>query len=429
MKVLISGAGPAGLLMANYLIRRPGYHVHVVDLRPDPRGLQPESLRSYPISMQARGLDALREIPGLEECIERQGIRPAGVAFHQGDKVQKIPISPPKLFVDHTQLTLAMLEDLTEADKAKDASLSIKFGCSLNEVDFDKKTASVGDANKSISFDQLVAADGGRSKIRLQLSEMGELNVEEKGIPDEYRTISLLQASPDGSLQLDSEYIHGWVLDEGRIRIVAAPFQDDCLNGAFVFDKKHNPFSQLKSSQDVQDYFEQLSAKSLAKLITLDEAKRLLEQPTSSLVTVRCDRLHAKDCVLLLGDAAHAMSQGVGHGCISALQDVQIFGQLLDKYNDDWQQALPAYTRTRLDDAHALSVMSDYATPSSKLLKVEWGIRQVLKKVLPPALGDFMRPLPVELLSDTTLNYSEVLEQSKWWTDRVKKSSSGKHTS
>lgn len=427
MKVLITGAGPAGLLMANYLIRRPGYHVNVVERRSDPRGLPPDSLRSYPISLQERGLEALREVPGLEASVDSQGIRPAGVCFHQGEKDQNIPIDPPKLFVDHSQLTLTLLENLMNAVKKKDTSLSIDFDCSLNDVDLDKKAVSVlgnTQAKKSIPFDKLVAADGGRSKIRQQLEQAGELSAEQKDIPDEYRTISLSRTSPDGSLQLDSEYLHAWVLEKGRVRIVAAPIHDDCLSGAFVFDKDYDPIQGLKSPQDVQDYFEKVSPTSLAKLITLDEAKRLLEQPASSLVTVRCDRLHVQDSVVLLGDAAHAMSQAVGHGCISAFQDVHLFCRLLDEYEDDWQQALPTYTRTRLDDAHALNVMSEYAAPTSKLLKVEWGIRQMLKKVLPSALGRFMRPLPVELLSDTTLSYKEVLEQSSWWIDRVKSSKS-----
>lgn len=412
--------------MANHLIRHPGYQVHIVDRGPDPLGMPPNSLRSYPISLQTRGLEALREVPGLEGSIESQGIWPTGVCFHRGKKVQKIKLDPPKLFVDHSKMTFTLLETLMKADKAKDATLSIDFDCSLDDIDLVKKKVSVlqnENVEKSITFDHLVAADGGRSKVRQKLDQMGQLNSEEKDIPDKYRTIFLSQTSHDGSLKLDSDCLHGWVLDDG-VRVIAAPMYSDSLSGAFVFDKHHDPLEGMKTPQDVQDYFKKQSPASLAKLITLDEAKQILERPTSSLVTVRCDRLHVQDRVLLLGDAAHAMSQAVGHGCISALQDVQVFWNMLEKYQHDWQQALPAYTRIRLDDAHALNEMSDYAAPSTKLMKVEWGIRQLFRKVLPLWLGRFMRPLPVELLSDTTLSYREVLEQSGWWIDRVKRSKS-----
>lgn len=425
MKVLIAGAGPAGLLMANCLVRRPGYQVSIIERQPDPRGMPIESLRSYPISLQARGIETLRQIPELEESVESHGIRPAGVCFHQGDSAQKIAIDPPKLFCDHGQMTLTMLENLMQADTAKGSSLSVNFDCTLNGLDLDKKQVSVlqeKSGEKILSFDALVAADGGKSKVRHELEGMGELHSEQKDIPDEYRTICLSRTSSDGSFDLDPEYIHGWVLENGRIRIVAAPMSNDGLNGAFVFEKGHDPFREMKSLQDVQEYFEKLSPKSLAKLVSQEEAARILNHPATSLVTVKCDRLHVNDCVLLIGDSAHAMTQSVGQGCISALQDVQIFCRILDEYNDDWQQALPAYTRARLADAHALYTMSEYAAPSSQLMKVEWGIRQLARKFLPSAVGDLMRPLPVELLSDTTLSYSEVLEKSSWWIDRVKNS-------
>jgi kynurenine 3-monooxygenase len=425
MKVLVVGAGPAGIMIANCLVRRPGYDVHLVDKKPNPLDL-PMS-KSYPIQLQARGLEALREIPGLEELVASQGIRPVGVCFHQqGGSEQKISIDPPKLFCDHSQMTTTMLENLMQADAAKGSSLSVDFDCVLNNLDIDNKKVSVSTKSKkkSMSFDALVAADGGRSKVRHDLEQKNLIQVEQKDIPDEYRTICISKSCSDGSVNLDSDYIHGWVLDQGRIRIVAAPMDNDYLNGAFVSEKNHDPIANLKSPQDILDFFEVLSPKSLAKLVSMEEASRILNQSATSLVTVKCDRLHVKDCVLLIGDAAHAMTQSVGHGCISALQDVQVFCRLLDEYNDDWQQALPAYTRARLADAHALSIMSDYAVPTSQLMKVEWGVRQLVRKVLPSAFADLMRPLPVELLSDTTLSYSEVLENSGWWIDRVKISKS-----
>ena len=423
MKVLVAGAGPAGILIANCLVRRPGYDVHLVDKKPNPLDL-PMS-KSYPISLQARGLEALGEIPGLQESVKSQGIRPAGVCFHQqSGSEQKISIDPPKLFCDHSQMTMTMLENLMQTEAAKGSFLSVDFDCTLNDLDLDNKKVSVSTKSKkrSISFDVVVAADGGRSKVRHDLEHKNLIQVEQKDIPDEYRTICISRTSSDDSVNLDSDYIHGWVLDQGRIRIVAAPIDNDCLNGALVSEKSHDPIASLKSPQDVLDYFQERSPKSLAKLISIEEATRILNQPATSLVTVKCDRLHVNDCVLLIGDAAHAMTQNVGHGCISALQDVQIFCRLLDEYNDDWQRALPAYTRARLADAHALNTMSEYAAPSSQLMKVEWGIRQLARKFLPSAVGDLMRPLPVELLSDTTLSYSEVLEKSSWWIDRVKNS-------
>jgi len=52
--VVIIGAGPAGLLLAHYLLRRGKYHVEIYERRPDPR-LVDASKDTFPISLQERG--------------------------------------------------------------------------------------------------------------------------------------------------------------------------------------------------------------------------------------------------------------------------------------------------------------------------------------------------------------------------------------
>jgi len=434
MKVAIAGAGPAGLFLAANLMRRPGYEVHVFDSRPDPRDLFPDDVRSYPVQLQARGLEALRRIPGLEKRIEQDGMFPSGVAFHFGSRATKIPLPPTKLFVDHSRMTHTLLQTaLEENEKNSDSTLEMHFGCSVTGIDLDEQVVnfrSLHDeqsekASIAMTFDQVVAADGGHSQIRQLLVRMGKMTVEQKAIPDRHRLLRLSRASTDGSVQLDPKCMHGWVLDKGRVKIIAAPLLErDACSAAFVFDFQafgdQDPLETLQTPQEVKDYFQELAPKSLAKLVTDKEVADLLKRPTSSMVTVKCDRLHADDCVVLLGDAAHAMSQSVGQGCIAALQDVSVLCNLLEKSGDNWKDTLTKYTEIRLLDAQALFELSDYAKPKTKWMNVEWGLRQLMRKALPSLMTKNMRPLPVELLSDTTLPYRKVLEQSQWWVDRVK---------
>lgn len=49
MKIVIVGAGPAGLLAAHRLVQRDNYEVHVYEKRHDLRQENPANLRSYPI--------------------------------------------------------------------------------------------------------------------------------------------------------------------------------------------------------------------------------------------------------------------------------------------------------------------------------------------------------------------------------------------
>jgi kynurenine 3-monooxygenase len=165
-----------------------------------------------------------------------------------------------------------------------------------------------------------------------------------------------------------------------QIKIITAPIHKDCVSRAVIFDKGQDPFASMPSSQDVLEYFRGLSPNSLGKLMTEPEAAQLLASPTSTSLSVRCQQLHAAERVLLLGDAAHAVSASAGQGCNSALQDVEVFGALLDQYEDDWTKVLPAYTLARLEDAHAVSDLSDYSTARSKWMKVEWFLRIILTR-------------------------------------------------
>jgi kynurenine 3-monooxygenase len=137
---------------------------------------------------------------------------------------------------------------------------------------------------------------------------------------------------------------------------------------------------------------------------------------------VRCDRLHVGDRIGMIGDAAHAVSPSIGQGCNAALQDVQVLMSLLDQYDDDWSQALPAFTARRLPDVHALRELSDYSFPRSKRLMLEFIFRVTLGKQLARWFPQWGNPLPMELVTEGDLSYSEVLAQTQGWIERVKRS-------
>lgn len=43
-----------------------------------------------------------------------------------------------------------------------------------------------------------------------------------------------------------------------------------------------------------------------------EEAEALLHRPVARLMTVKCDRFHQGEHILLIGDAAHAVSPSIG---------------------------------------------------------------------------------------------------------------------
>ncbi|MBD1914684.1 MULTISPECIES: NAD(P)/FAD-dependent oxidoreductase [Cyanophyceae] len=419
--IVIVGAGPAGLLLAHYLLRR-GDRVQIYDRRPDPRQVAPDQQRSFPISLQYRGRRALQGIPGLEEAIAEYSVMCQGTYLHRKGKTRRILRKHPILTIDRNRLVLVLLEQLV-ARYPDPARLSLTFDCTCQGVDSQTQTVSFQAADGqsfTVNYDRLVGADGAKSCVRAALVAEHGLNCQQTYVPDAYKSIFLARTNPQQGVELAPDFIHACNMG-GDARILLAPQPGDQMHGAFIFNAKNSPFDGLKTKADVLDYFA-ARLPTFRSLLSEAEAEALLQRPTARLTTVTCDRFHHGDRILILGDAAHAVSPSIGQGCNSALQDVEWLNQLLDQYQDDWSQVLPQFSQQRVVEAHALRDLSDYSFPRSKALVLEFFLRLTVGRKLHQWFPKRFSPFVFDLVLDTDLNYSEVLRRSQGWINKVKRS-------
>jgi kynurenine 3-monooxygenase len=118
-KVLIVGAGPAGLLAAHHLLLKgqPGaFDVTVAERRADPRESKQASKRSYSLGLGVRGRSSIKDVSAsLWELVKTRGVECERFSLHLGRRVLQIRqtspqlISEPSVLINRADLCAALL--------------------------------------------------------------------------------------------------------------------------------------------------------------------------------------------------------------------------------------------------------------------------------------------------------------------------------
>lgn len=119
-----------------------------------------------------------------------------------------------------------------------------------------------------------------------------------------------------------------------------------------------------------------------------DAARQWVAQSWNTISQVHCNTYHSqKHMILLMGDAAHATSPQIGQGMNTALADTVVFDRLLDECNDDLPNAIEEFSKERVKEGNALTDLSFYTLSFSSrqqiMIIVESMIRSTLNKILP----------------------------------------------
>ncbi len=428
-KVAIIGAGPSGILLAHYLLRRGDkYQINIYEGRSDPRIISFSKSRTFPISLNERGMSALRKIEGLEAAVKAVSVEMTGTLFHQKNgKSRLTPRKNPLVTLDRTNLVIVLLKELTR--NYDESRLKIHFNCQCTSVDFAAKTVNLkniaeasGVAEKqdfTVDYDLLIGTDGANSAVREGFQSTENFECEKKYYPTDYKSI-FLENSQNSSPHLKSDNIHTWRLKDGTL-MVALHQADGTMSGAINFPRENNQIAGLSSTAEVVTYFQE-NFPEIAKMMTEEEAQAFLERPIAKILTIRCSHYHQGDSVLIMGDAAHAVSSSIGQGCNAALEDAKVFDHILNEYADNLAESLKQFTIRRQPDGYALVELGDYAFPTSTGLFIELILRENIAKTMHRLLPKFFPPSLINLIFETTVSYSEILNLYQSWISKVKKS-------
>jgi kynurenine 3-monooxygenase len=356
-KYAVVGAGLVGSLLSVILARK-GFHVDVLERRPDMRSQQVDGGRSINLALSTRGLKALEAI-GLEEEVRKLCIPMHGRMIHDEKGGQRLmPYGKEGQFINSVSrgdLNRMLLE---KADESLNVQLYFDercehVDCAKGEV-FVKNTHS--GENRKLGYDAIFGTDGAFSSVRLGLmkTDMFDFEYRQDYLEHGYKELSIPPAE-GGGWRLEKNALHIW--PRKSFMMIALPNMDGSFTCTlFLALKGKISFEKLHSEKEIEDFFQKYFPDALAQMPTLKED--FFHNPASSLVTAKCYPWHYDGKVLLMGDAAHPIVPFYGQGMNAGFEDCTVLSELMEKSGTDWNNIFPAFTESRKPNADAVAELA-----------------------------------------------------------------------
>lgn len=305
MKVAVIGAGIGGLSVAVGL-QRAGAEVVVYEREQDVRA------GGSALSIFANGIRALDEI-GLGEGF--RAITSTKAGDYRGG--QRKPDGTWLSTYPRDAITDLRIVDRAELHELLHSALTsgtVRTAHEVTNVSIEGKVAVRGEgANTEEAFDVVVAADGIRSTVRASWPA-------DPGIT--YSGYSTWRGITDGPFDLNGEAGETWGV---RLRFGIAPLADERAYWFAVVSKPRNESFDV-SRAHIEELFHDWHSPVL-EAVRATPAERILFHPIDALAGKLPSFVSGR--VVLLGDAAHAMTPDLGQGGGQALEDAATLTALL----------------------------------------------------------------------------------------------------
>ncbi len=350
-RIAVVGAGLIGSLQAIYLARR-GYEVHVFERRPDMRRTEITGGRSINLALSDRGWKALDGV-GISEEIRKIAIPMHARRMHdENGSITDQPYGKNGQAIFSVSRGGLNQRLMNLADDYNNVHYHFDMKCLDIDVDSNEITFehTVSKQERRESFTRIFGTDGAFSAVRWRMQRLDRFNYSQTYLDHGYKEL-VIPPNPDGSHKLDKNHLHIWPRGEYMMIALAN------LDGSFtvtLFFPFEGPvsFSSLDTDEKIMTFFQREFPDAVALMPTLLQDYH--ENPSSSLVMVKCFPWHFKDKMVLMGDASHAIVPFYGQGMNSGFEDCTVFNLLMDKHGQNWGTIFSEFSRTRKQDTDAI---------------------------------------------------------------------------
>jgi kynurenine 3-monooxygenase len=350
-KFVLIGSGLAGGLLAAYFGRR-GYEVELYERRADPRAGNFVGGRSINLALSTRGIHALQQL-GIADEVLQHAIPMRGRMIH--DKSGALHFSPydrdPNKHIN--SIGRAALNTTVIEAALRYPNVRVHFNHRCTDVDLDSATAHFESSQRITAHgDAVIGVDGAFSAVRQSMQKkLSGFAYDESYLPHGYKELTIPPA-PDGSWRMEKEALHIW--PRKSFMMIALPNPDGSFTCTLFWEfKGPRSFETTTTDDDIRRFFGEEFPDAVPLMPTLLEDYR--ENPTGSLVTIRCAPWHHKDKVALVGDAAHAVVPFYGQGMNAAFEDCVVLDECLAEFPDDRERAFSEYFIRRKENTDALA--------------------------------------------------------------------------
>lgn len=350
MHTVIVGAGISGLVLA-LLLARQERHVFIYEKRTvfDEK----KEGRSINFTVSGRGLSVLAQL-GLKESVLAHSVVLVGRTLH----LPKSKVVHYKYGTKKSNVLLSIrrstLIDILLSAVALESNIQFHPGFELIDIDESLLQCHFFDAinkkNVFIKTDFIVGADGVFSSVKSTMLKKQIISHSQMVFKWGYKEYQFDNDAVK-KLALSMNHMHMW--PKSNALLVAIPNTDNTCSVIFT--------APLHSSAGELHHFDELVQREFHDIVSITPSflSNCGLNPYNYMLSIKIDKWHLENKIILIGDACHATYPFYGQGMNSALEDAVILSNYINNKSISRLEAFLAYEKIRKKDTDALHKLSE----------------------------------------------------------------------